>query len=84
MAVQTLIEKLDLGHPQKHSLTLHGHRTSVSLEHPFWQAFIEIAQSENIPINKLAAKIDEARLRDAGLAGAIRVFVLMWYQTRAL
>ena len=35
--------KLAAGGPVKHSLSLHGHRTSVSLEAEFWQAFREIA-----------------------------------------
>ena len=34
------------GRPVKHSLTLRGHRTSVSLELAFWQAFREIAEAE--------------------------------------
>jgi predicted DNA-binding ribbon-helix-helix protein len=80
----TIIEQLELGRPKKHSLTLRGHRTSVSLEAPFWRAFVKIAQDENIPLNALATQIDEARKVDAGLASAIRIFVLKWYQTRAL
>lgn len=82
--VDTLIHELDLGRPKKHSLTLRGHRTSVSLEDPYWSAFVKIAQSEDIPINELAAKIDAARLVDAGLASAIRLFVLRWYQNHAV
>ncbi|MEP4196056.1 MAG: ribbon-helix-helix domain-containing protein [Aliishimia sp.] len=61
--------------PVKHSLTLRGHRTSVSLEDDFWAAFREIADAQNKPINQLAAEIDETR-GDVGLASAIRVFVL--------
>ena len=80
----TLIDQLELGRPKKHSLTLRGHRTSVSLEDPFWRAFVQISQDENIPLNALATQIDAARKVDAGLASAIRIFVLMWYQTRAL
>lgn len=78
-----LISQLDLGRPKKHSLTLRGHRTSVSLEDPFWHAFVKIAHEENIPINALATQIDAARKVDAGLASAIRLFVLSWYQRRA-
>lgn len=62
--------------PQKHSLTLHGHRTSVSLEEPFWRAFLQIAEDEGKTINGLAAEIDDARLGDPGLASAIRLYVL--------
>ena len=32
------------GRPQKHSLTLRGHRTSVSLEDAFWYEFRRIAR----------------------------------------
>lgn len=66
--------------PEKHSLTLRGHATSVSLEKPFWLAFRTIAQQEGLAINALAAKIDEARGIDSGLATAIRLYVLKWYQ----
>ncbi len=62
--------------PEKHSLTLKGHRTSVSLEPEFWDAFRKIAAEEGKPINVLAAEIDVARGADVGLASAIRVFVL--------
>lgn len=63
------------GRPVKHSLTLAGHRTSVSLEDIFWKAFRDIATKRGQTINGLAAEIDAAR-GDIGLASAIRVFVL--------
>ena len=66
--------------PRKHSLTLSGHRTSVSLEDPFWQAFCEIAEKEGKGINALAAEIDAERGISAGLASAIRVYVLAHYR----
>lgn len=66
--------------PVKHSLTLRGHRTSVSLEEPFWRAFREIAEAEGKGINELAAEIDEGRGVSAGLASAIRVYVLAHYR----
>jgi predicted DNA-binding ribbon-helix-helix protein len=62
--------------PVKHSLTLKGHRTSVSLEDSFWRAFRDIATDRGIALNVLAAEIDEGRDADVGLASAIRVFVL--------
>ena len=61
--------------PEKHSVTLHGHRTSVSLEVEFWQAFRRLAQDQGMTLNELAVRIDDAR-GDTGLASAIRVFVL--------
>jgi predicted DNA-binding ribbon-helix-helix protein len=62
--------------PVKHSLTLRGHRTSVSLEAEFWDAFRAIANERGLPVNELAAEIDAARLPQTGLASAIRVYVL--------
>ncbi|MSU89036.1 aryl-sulfate sulfotransferase [Rhodobacteraceae bacterium 2CG4] len=68
--------QVDYGPPRKRSLTLRGHRTSVSLEEPFWHAFRALARAENKPLNALAAEIDAARGVGCGLAGAIRLYVL--------
>lgn len=64
------------GRPVKHSLTLKGHRTSVSLEAEFWEAFQGLARARGLSVNELAAEVDEGRRDDVGLASAIRVFVL--------
>ena len=69
--------------PVKRSLTLAGHRTSVSLEDEFWRAFREIAASEGVGANTLAARIDTERSPETGLATAIRLFVLRHYRTRS-
>jgi len=66
--------------PKKRSLTLHGHRTSVTLEDEFWNAFRDIASERDQPINALAAEIDDTRGQEIGLASAIRLFVLAYYQ----
>ncbi len=62
--------------PEKRSLTLRGHRTSVSLEPAFWQAFRDLAAARGLALNALAAEIDAARPPEVGLAGAIRQEVL--------
>ena len=62
--------------PVKHSVTLRGHRTSISLEDEFWQELRDLAQEMDMPINALVAQIDADRGLEAGLASAIRVFVL--------
>lgn len=72
-----------MARPEKHSLTLAGHRTSVSLEPEFWACFRKIAEEKDIPINALAAAIDADRGVERGLASAIRVFVLGHYMARA-
>ena len=64
------------GAPSKRSLTLRGHRTSVSLEDEFWAELRRIARDEGRSINDLAAEIDAARAPGTGLASAIRVHVL--------
>jgi len=69
--------------PVKRSLTLKGHRTSVSLEDEFWKAFRDIAAERDVPINELAAMIDAQRGVDIGLASAIRLFVLRHLQAIA-
>ena len=70
------------GRPVKRSLTLRGHRTSVSLEEEFWQAFRHIAEAQGKPVNALAAEIDDTRDLETGLASAIRLFVLRHYRDR--
>lgn len=61
--------------PVKRSLTLRGHRTSVSLEDIFWDAFRRYADAEGKTINGLAAELDTTR-GDLGLASAMRIYVL--------
>lgn len=69
-----------MSRPVKRSLTLKGHRTSVSLEDDFWLAFREIASEKSKPINALAAEIDATRDLDTGLASAIRLYILRHYR----
>ncbi len=59
---------------EKHSVVVSGHRTSVSLEAPFWQELTAIAARRGISVNRLIDQID--RSRDGNLSSAIRVFVL--------
>ncbi|MBC7144206.1 MAG: ribbon-helix-helix domain-containing protein [Thioclava marina] len=73
-----------MSRPKKRSLTLGGHRTSVTLEDEFWRAFREIAAAKSLGINELAAEIDVARGTEAGLATAIRLYVLAYYRDRAI
>ena len=72
-----------MSRPIKRSLTLRGHRTSVSLEDDFWRAFRDIADEKSLPINALAAEIDARRDLEAGLATAIRLYVLAYYRDLA-
>lgn len=65
--------------PLKRSLTITGHRTSISLEDAFWQAFQAVAEERSVAIAVLAAEIDEAR-GATSLSSAIRLFVLAHVQ----
>jgi len=68
--------------PVKRSLTLRGHRTSVSLEEEFWQEFRAIAVEKSLSINELAAVIDANRGVESGLASAMRVYILQQIKAR--
>ncbi len=59
----------------KRSVVIHGHKTSVSLEQPFWDAFRDLAEGEHISTSALLRKVDAERSH-ANLSSAIRVFVL--------
>jgi len=58
----------------KRSVTIAGHRTSVSLEQPFWDALREIAERRGVSLNALVEEVD--RKREGNLSSALRVFVL--------
>jgi predicted DNA-binding ribbon-helix-helix protein len=60
--------------PVKRSVVVSGHRTSVSLETPFWEVLTQIATDQNISFNKLITEVD--RQRDGNLSSALRIYVL--------
>ncbi|MBC7102570.1 MAG: ribbon-helix-helix domain-containing protein [Parvibaculum sp.] len=60
----------------KRSVTIAGHRTSISLEPPFWDTLKELACSEKTSVNELVRRIDTARDGRGSLSSAIRVYVL--------
>ena len=62
--------------PVKRSLTLQGHRTSVSLEAAFWTEFRRLAEAQGKSVNGLAAEIDARRAPPGSLASALPVHVL--------
>lgn len=73
----------------KRSLSIRGHRTSVSLEAPFWDALVAIAERESVSLAALVTRVDEERWRDRAVAdvpnlsSALRLFVLRDLQARA-
>lgn len=59
----------------KHSLTIAGHRTSVSLEQAFWDRLRALAEARGLSLSALVARIDAGRA-GGNLSSALRVFVL--------
>lgn len=60
----------------KRSISIAGHRTSISLEEPFWAALREIAAARGVSIQALVGEIDAGRGRQ-NLSSASRVYVLV-------
>ena len=61
---------------EKRSVSIRGHRTSFSLEKPFFDELARIATDREMSLAALVAEIDETRARDTNLSSALRVFVL--------
>jgi predicted DNA-binding ribbon-helix-helix protein len=66
----------------KRSVAIAGHRTSVSLEEPFWAALHDIARRRGRSVHGVIAEIDRER-GGRNLSSAIRVFVLAALRERA-
>ncbi|MCO5091930.1 ribbon-helix-helix domain-containing protein [Bosea sp. (in: a-proteobacteria)] len=67
---------------RKRSLSIAGHRTSLSLEAPFWEALKEIAASEGRPLAALVAEVDSGR-GETNLSSALRLHALAHYRRLA-
>jgi predicted DNA-binding ribbon-helix-helix protein len=59
----------------KRSLTIAGHRTSLSLEAAFWRRLEALAAAKDVSLSALVAEVDASR-REANLSSALRVFAL--------
>ena len=66
----------------KRSVAIAGHRTSVSLEAPFWAELNEIARQRGRSAQALVAEIDAGRAAGQNLSSAIRIFVLAAVKAR--
>ncbi len=77
-------KRIKMPRPKKRSFSIKGHRTSLSLEEPFWNALRVVATEQNMPLATLVAKIDAERgNEDTGLSSAVRIFVLHHFQKQA-
>ena len=62
---------------QKKSLTILGHKTSLSLEKEFWQIINQISREKNVSIPKILELIDQNNNVN-NLSSAVRVYVLKY------
>ena len=68
-----------------YSVTLHGHRTSVSLEPEFWALLKQAAEQEGLSLAALIQSVDDERMNaglTSGLSSALRVYLLLYLQNQ--
>jgi predicted DNA-binding ribbon-helix-helix protein len=65
----------------KRSIVVGGHKTSVSLEDPFWESMKEIAGLKDLTVSEVISQINADR-EHSNLSSAIRLFVLDHYRSR--
>jgi len=71
-----------MSRPVKRSFAIKGHRTSISLERPFWDALKEAATEDGLTLAGLVADIDGKR-GTSGLSSAVRIWLLERYRLQA-
>lgn len=78
-----VIDGVDAMKPQKRSFSIAGHRTSISLEAPFWDALKELSASADISMAELVARIDHLRDK-TNLSSAVRIHILAHYRAASV
>lgn len=68
--------------PKKRSLTITGHRTSISLEDDFWDALKAVARDRGQSVSAVISEIDTGR-QQYGLSSAIRSVILAHYRDKS-
>ena len=67
---------------KNHSLSILGHRTSITLEEEFFTALKSIAVEKNMSLAALVAEVERNKPLTSGLSSALRVFILQHYQDK--
>ena len=67
----------------KRSVLVRGHKTSISLEEPFWNGLKDIAASRGQPLTAVLQRVDLDRQDNSNLSSAVRLFVLEHYRDQA-
>ena len=66
---------------KKRSLTLAGHKTSISLEEPFWLLLKKLSEEKSVSLAALILEIDSKR--KGSLSSALRLHILETLQSKA-
>lgn len=61
--------------PVKRSISIAGHRTSVTLEAPYWEQLKARAAGQARPLAKIVAEVDALR-GEVNLSSALRQYLL--------
>ena len=70
---------------RKRSVTIDGHRTSISIEDAFWTELSALSQSRGLSLNALVAEVDRDRAQKGGnLSSALRLYVLHELKQRTI
>ena len=59
---------------ERHSFTIAGHRTSISIERIFWDGLHQVAKTDGVSLAELVRRLDEERA--GSLSGAVRCYVI--------
>jgi len=61
------------------NVTIHGHRTSMSLETAIWAGLEEICEREEVTFNQICSLIDRSR-ETTSRTSAVRTFIVNYYR----
>jgi predicted DNA-binding ribbon-helix-helix protein len=81
-ALSDRLAAVTLAGMRKRSITINGHRTSISLEDAFWEELSALARAGNLSINALVSRIDQAKSSSENLSSALRLHVLKTLQEK--
>lgn len=65
------------------NVTVNGHRTSIRLEPPMWEALSEICRREKLSIHQLASMIADRKGDETSFTAAVRVLAMTYFRAAA-
>ena len=61
--------------PNKHTVVINGHNTSVFVEYDFWVELKKISNEKKVSLSELISLIDQNK-KKSNLSSAIRLYIL--------